>query len=593
MNNLEWNLNDIFKNEEELENAIQELYKLIEVINETKGKLANNVDEVIKCYTTLDKALNLHEKIYAYAMLKYHKDMSNQESMKLYKRIEKITAEFSEVESFISPEMSKIDDNKLEKYLQNDKLKSFEKIIRDIIKEKKHILDEQVESALAKYSEVFSVSENAYDVFTNAEFDYNDVKDENRNNLKMSEALYGKYMTKKDRILRKNAYEEICSIYKKYINTITELYLSRVKYSTITANLRGYKSSLDSATNKDDSNLEVYNTLLKSVNKNMKLIHEHMELKREILNVDKLHLYDIYYNPLKKNDENLEYEKAKEIVLEALKPMGDDYVEQVKHGFENNWVDVYEKENKMTGGYNMGVYSVHPFILLNYMNTMRDASTIAHEFGHAMHSFNSTKSQNYMNSNYTIMVAEVASTVNEILFANYLINNEKDEEKRNVLINDQLDLIRSTLIVQTLFSEFEKNVHEKIEQGIPLNSEELSNIYNELLEKYYGDSTIIDENSKYTWARIPHFYRCFYVYKYATGITAAIVIASKILSGEIGYVDRYKEMLSFGGSKDSLSLLKMVDVDLEKEETYDIAFKYFEKNLNELKNSHKKHNNDI
>ena len=309
-----------------------------------------------------------------------------------------------------------------------------------------------------------------------------------------------------------------------------------------------------------------------------------MELKRKMLNVEKVHLYDIYYNPLQKDDENLDYEKAKELVLKALSPMGNDYVEIVKYGFNNNWVDVYEKENKMNGGYNMGVYSVHPFILLNYMNTMRDASTIAHEFGHAMHSYYATKSQNYINSNYTIMVAEVASTVNEILFANYLINNESDEQKRKTLINDQLDLIRATLIVQTLFSEFEKNIHEKVEQGVALNSEDISNIYEDLLKKYYGESSVIDENSKYTWARVPHFYRCFYVYKYATGITAAIVIASKILAGEQGYVEKYKKMLSLGGSKDSLSLLKMVDVDLEKEETYNIAFKYFEKNLNELKN---------
>ena len=580
----EWNLEEIFENEVELENAINELYKLIDVIKETKGKLSLSCDEVVKCYTNLDKALNLHEKIYAYAMLKYHKDMSNQDNLKLYKRIEKLTAEFSEVESFISPEMSKIENSKLENYLEDKRLNEFEKIIKDIIKEKNHILSEEVEQVLAKYSEVFSVSENAYDVFTNAEFEYKDIKDENGNVLKMSEALYGKYMAKKDRILRENAYKEMCSIYKKYINTITELYLSRVKYSTITAKLRGYESSLDSATNKDDSNLNVYNTLLKSVNKNMDLIHEHMEVKRHLLNLDKVHLYDIYYNPLKEEEENLEYEKAKELVLNSLNVMGEDYTQIINHGFENNWVDVYEKENKMNGGYNMGVYSVHPFILLNYMNTMRDASTIAHEFGHAMHSYYATQKQNYMNSNYTIMVAEVASTVNEILFANYLIKNENDEQKKKVLINEQLDLIRSTLIVQTLFSEFEKNVHEKIEKGIALNAEEISNIYEELLKKYYGETTIIDEESKYTWARIPHFYRCFYVYKYATGITSAIVIASKILAGEDGFVEKYKEMLSLGGSKDSLTLLKMVDVDLEKEETYEVAFKYFEQNLNELKN---------
>lgn len=583
MDKLSWNLEDIFKNEEELEIAINNLKEIFQKVKSTKGKLAESSDQIYKCYKNLEDGLALHEKVYAYAMFKYHQNLGNQEAIKLFKRIEALTAELSKIESFVSPEVSQIPIEILEKYLKEERMKPYEKTIRDIIKEKSHILGKDVEEALASYSEVFSVSDNAFDVFTNSEFDYNDVIDENGNILKMSEALYGKYMSMKDRTLRKNAYSEICSIYKKYINTLSELYLSRVKYSCITAKLRGYKSSLDSATNKDDSNLKVYETLLNSVNKNMNLVYEHLNLKKKMLNLDEMHLYDIYYNPLQENDENIEYEEAKELVLKALSVMGDEYVKKVSYGFEHNWVDVYEKENKMTGGYNMGVYGVHPFILLNYMNTMRDVSTIAHEFGHAMHSYYANSKQNYLNSNYTIMVAEVASTVNEILFANYLINNEKDINKKKMLINEQLDLIRSTLIVQTQFSEFEKNVHEKIENGEALNSENLSNIYQNLLEKYYGDTTVIDENSKYTWSRIPHFYRCFYVYKYATGITSAIVIANKILSGEKGYVKKYLNMLSLGGSKDSLSLLKMVDVDLEKEETYKQAFKYFEKNLKELK----------
>lgn len=583
MDKLSWNLEDIFKNEEELEIAINNLKEIFQKVKSTKGKLAESSDQIYKCYKNLEDGLALHEKVYAYAMFKYHQNLGNQEAIKLFKRIEALTAELSKIESFVSPEVSQIPIEILEKYLKEERMKPYEKTIRDIIKEKSHILSKDVEEALASYSEVFSVSDNAFDVFTNSEFDYNDVIDENGNILKMSEALYGKYMSMKDRTLRKNAYSEICSIYKKYINTLSELYLSRVKYSCITAKLRGYKSSLDFATNKDDSNLKVYETLLNSVNKNMNLVYEHLNLKKKMLNLDEMHLYDIYYNPLQENDENIEYEEAKELVLKALSVMGDEYVKKVSYGFEHNWVDVYEKENKMTGGYNMGVYGVHPFILLNYMNTMRDVSTIAHEFGHAMHSYYANSKQNYLNSNYTIMVAEVASTVNEILFANYLINNEKDINKKKMLINEQLDLIRSTLIVQTQFSEFEKNVHEKIENGEALNSENLSNIYQNLLEKYYGDTTVIDENSKYTWSRIPHFYRCFYVYKYATGITSAIVIANKILSGEKGYVKKYLNMLSLGGSKDSLSLLKMVDVDLEKEETYKQAFKYFEKNLKELK----------
>ncbi len=294
-------------------------------------------------------------------------------------------------------------------------------------------------------------------------------------------------------------------------------------------------------------------------------------------------MYDVYVNTLDVENKKIEYEEAKELVLAGLAPMGTEYTKMLKHAFENNWLDVYTENNKMSGAYSMGIHSVHPFVLLNYINSSRDVSTIAHELGHSMHSFYASKNQNAINANYTIMVAEVASTVNEILLANYLINKETDNKKKMALINEQLDMIRETLIRQSMFAEFEKEVHSKIELGESLTSDNLNDIYFCLVKKYFGDSCIIDDEIKYEWARIPHFYSCFYVYKYATGITSAIVIASKILAGEEGYVEKYINMLSQGGAKDSLSLLRMVDVDLEKEETYEKALEYFKKNLETLK----------
>ena len=308
-----------------------------------------------------------------------------------------------------------------------------------------------------------------------------------------------------------------------------------------------------------------------------------MNLKAKLLNKEKVHMYDVYVNTLDVENKEIEYEEAKKIVLEGLSPMGEEYINQLKHAFENNWLDVYTNDNKMSGAYSMGIHAVHPFVLLNYINTSRDVSTIAHELGHSMHSFYASKRQNAINANYTIMVAEVASTVNEILLANYLINKETDVNKKMALINEQLDMIRATLIRQSMFAEFEKEVHSKVEAGESLTSDNLNDIYYKLVEKYFGESCIIDEEIKYEWARIPHFYSCFYVYKYATGITSAIVIASKILSGEEGYVEKYINMLSMGGAKDSLFLLRMVDVDLEKEETYKEAFKYFKEKLETLK----------
>jgi len=578
-----WNLKEIFENEEELEKGIKELYSLIGKIKSFKGKLNNSVDEMFECYNTLENALSLHERLYGYAMLKYHQDMSNQESIKLYKRLEMLTTEFAEAESFISPEISKIDDARLEEYLQDERMEEFEKSIRDIMKEKKHILSEELEEVFAKYSEIFSSSENTYDIFTNTEFEYPSIKDDDGTELKMSSALYSQYLMSKSENIRKQAFESMYSLYKKHINTITELYLARVKQRVISSNIRKYESSLDSATNHDDSNVQVYETLLKEINKNLNLNHEYIELKAKLLGKEKVNMYDVYVNTLDVEDKKIEYKEAMQTVLDALKPMGDAYINQLKFAFENNWLDVYAKDNKMSGAYSMGIHSVHPFVLLNYINSSRDVSTIAHELGHAMHSFYASKAQNAINANYTIMVAEVASTVNEILLANYLINKETDNKKKMALINEQLDMIRATLIRQSMFAEFEKEVHSKIEQGESLTSENLNNIYFELVKKYFGESCIIDEEIKYEWARIPHFYSCFYVYKYATGITSAIVIASKILAGEEGYVEKYINMLSQGGAKDSLTLLRMVDVDLEKEETYEKAFEYFKNNLEELK----------
>lgn len=584
MENYEWNLEEIFRNENELEEAIIKLYREIENIKKYKGVLGESSDNVLKCYQNLTVLLELEETIYAYAMLKYHQDMSNSNSIKLYKRVEKIVTDLSSAVSFISPELSGLEEGKLEQFLEeNEALRTeFNKTIQDIIKEKKHILSAEVEEVLANYSDIFSASENAYDIFTNTEFEYPSIKGENGEDLEVTDALFSRYLSDKNPNIRKQAFESVYSLYKKHINTITELYLTRVKAKIINSKLRKYKSSLDLATSGDDSTVEVYDTLLKVVNKNLNLNYDYMETKRKLLNIDNLHVYDVYVNALEEEPKNIPYEEGKQIVLNALDIMGKDYIDTVKYALDHNWVDVFEKKNKMSGGYSMGVHNVHPYILLNYINTSRDVSTLAHELGHTMHSFYASKNQNIINANYTIMVAEVASTVNEILLANYLINKETDKTKKAVLINEQLDMIRATLIRQSMFAEFEKEVHAKIEANESLTSENLNDIYYALVKKYFGENVIADEEIKYEWARIPHFYRCFYVYKYATGITSAIVIANKILNHEPGYVEKYINMLSLGGAKSSLELLKMVDIDLEKEDTYEIAFNYFRKNLEEL-----------
>ena len=578
-----WDLTHIYNSKEDVYKSIEEAYNLLEQIKVYKGKLKDNSDNIYNVFSVYEKILCLIEKIYGYAMLEFHRDMSNLDAMKLYKKLENLLTESSEIVSFISPELSEMSEESLNGLLQEERFNPYRVEIKDIIKQKKHILSKEIEEVLAKYASTFNTSENVFDILTNTEFEFPKAEDSKGNLLEMSEGLFGKYLKGNDEVLRKNAYNSIYSLYKKHVNSISELYLSRVKTRCITSKLRNYSSSLEAATEADDSNINVYNTLVKEVNNNLYINHDYMKLKAKLLGKEKIHSYDMSVNTLDVEDTNIEYEDAKKIVLDALKPMGEDYVEKLKFAFDNRWLDVYERKNKMTGGYNMGVYGVHPYILLNYVKSLRDVSTIAHELGHAMHSMYSSENQNVFNSGYTIMVAEVASTVNEILLANYLIDKETDPKKKAALITEQLDLIRATLIEQTKLAEFEENVHKRVEEGETLTADNLNEIFFELVKKYAGEALEPEEESKYVWARIPHFYRCFYVYKYATGIASAIVIANKILSGEPGYVEKYKNMLSLGRTKDSIELLRMVDVDLENEETYRQAFKYYENSLNKLK----------
>ena len=569
-NSLEWNLSDIYNSNEEINQDFKEIYSGIEKIKKYKGTFKDSSENVASCYKLLEYLLELEEKIYGYAMLNYHRDMSNKEAIKLYKRAEKMGTDFSVSTSFIEPELSSLEDGVLEKYLEENEIlnKEFNKSIKDIIKNKKHILQQNIEETLAEYIEVLGSSENIYDVLTNIEFEYPSIIGKNGEKLKVTDGLFSIYLKDLDQNIRKQAFDSVYSLYRKHINSITEMYLSRVKARCISSKLRKYKSSLEAAVEADDSNVIVYKTLIDNVNKNLSLNYEYLELKKKLLNIKKIHVYDVYANPLEEGKSEILYSEGKKIVLDALEIMGKDYINNVKFAMENGWIDVEERQNKMSGGYSMGIHTVHPYILLNYVNSSRDVSTLAHELGHTMHSYYASKSQNIINANYTIMIAEVASTVNEILLANYLINKETDRKKKAALINDQLDTIRATLFRQTMFAEFEMEVHEKIENGESLTSEDLNNIYLNLVKKYFGKDVEIDDTIKYEWARIPHFYRCFYVYKYATGITSGVAIATKILEKEPNYIKRYIDMLSKGGKEGSLELLNSVDVSFKIDFTF-------------------------
>ena len=579
-----WNLQDIFKNQEEFNKEKLEIQNILKEIKTYQEKLCDTSDNLYNCYRLYEQALEKFEKVYSFGMLTYHLDMSNQEGIKLFKDVENLGTEFSVATSFITPEITYADETKIQNYLKNDeRLTKYSRDIKDILEKKKHVLSKEEENLLANLSEIISSPENTFDMLTNVEFKFGNLNDENGEEVELTDSNYTLYLKSQNQNVRKQAFNLMYKKYSEFINTITEMYIANVKVKSKTAKLRKYNSSLEKAVDNDDASINVYNSLIEAIDENISANYEFLKLKRKMLNLPELHMYDLYVNPCEQGKDEITFEEAKQEVLNALQVLGEQYTNKLEEAFDNNWIDVYAKPNKRGGAYSMGVYGVHPFVLTNFVNSKRDVSTIAHELGHSMHSYYSNKEQGVIDANYTIMVAEVASTVNEILLADYQINHEQDKKKKAELLYELLEMIRATFFRQAMFAEFEKIVHEKIENGVMLSSDDLNDIYYKLNQEYFGEAVEIDEQIKYEWARIPHFYSDFYVYKYATGVSAAIAIATKILNKEPGFVEKYIELLKQGCSKKSIDLLKMVDVDLESKDTYKCTIEFYNRKINELK----------
>lgn len=579
-----WNLEDIYSDSKSLEDDFSNVSLMLNDIAKWKEKLGNSASNLFECYNALEKIEKIIIKIDAYATLKYHQNMADGDSFKLYKKMENLLNDYMSATSFITPEVTNISEEKINKFLnENENLRKYQRILEKIMEKKKHVLSKEAQFVLSKYSTVLGSFDNIYTMLCDVDFKFGTVTNEDGKKINLTHGTYTNLLGSSNINVRKEAFNKMYEKYKEYINTITENYLACVKSDTISASLRKYGSSLEKAVDSEDSTIQVYNSLVKAVNDNININHEYMKLKKDMLGLDELHMYDVYVNPLEKNKRKYTFEDAKKIVKSALSPLGKEYLKIIDVAMENRWIDVYEKENKYSGGYSMGVYGVHPYILLNYTDDIESVSTLAHELGHTMHSYYSSKTQDIFNSDYTIMVAEVASTVNEILLAEYQIKNEKDKCVKASIINSLIDRIRATLVRQTMFAEFEKLVHEKVESGDNLSPDEICNEYYLLNQKYFGKDVISDEYIKYEWARIPHFYRPFYVYKYATGISSAIFIATNLLKGDEEYKEKYINMLKCGGSKDSLDLLRSVGVDLETSTPVDNAFLYYKNKIEELK----------
>ena len=415
-----WKLADLYKDTEDFHAAVKTMRADLKDIETYKGRLCESSENLYQCYALYEKLLINFDKIYSYGMFSYHLNMANQEGIKLFKEVENLSSEFSTATSFITPEITFTDEKIIHTYLSEDKrLQPYARDIKDILEEKKHILSKEEENLLANYSEVFSGPENIYDILTNAEFKFGTLTNEEGKEVELTDATYTKYLKSQNIEVRKQAFHLMYKKYSEYINTITEMYLSNVKQTVITSRLRKYTSSLERATIHDDATIKVYEALMKGVNDGLEINHEFISLKRKLLNMKEMHIYDIYVNPFQEEEDKISFEDAKKEVLDALAILGKEYTALLNEAFENHWIDVYEKPNKRGGAYSSGVYGVHPFVLMSFTGNKRDVGTIAHELGHSIHSYYSNKTQNIIDANYTIMVAEVASTVNEILLNEY------------------------------------------------------------------------------------------------------------------------------------------------------------------------------
>ncbi|HET6261306.1 MAG TPA: oligoendopeptidase F, partial [Chloroflexia bacterium] len=482
-----------------------------------------------------------------------------------------------------NPELLEVGQEKVEGFMQESEgLKLYAHLFDDLFREKEHMLSGPEEAILAAASDMAGGANQIYDMLTEADLKYGNITDEEGREIELTHGRYLRYIRSADRRVRQDVFHKLLGAYQRYRNTIAASYSTQVKTDIFYARTRKYNSALEAALFKDNIPASVYENLISAVHDKMHLMDRYMALRKRVLGVDELHMYDLHVPLVPEVDASIQYGKAVEMVEEALSPLGEEYSAAAKEGFRSRWTDVYETPNKSSGAYSWGVYGVHPFMLLNYQDTLYDVFTLAHEMGHSMHTYYSFASQPYIYSNYTLFVAEVASTLNEELLGHYLLKNTDDKAVKLAVVNHSLEQFRTTLYRQTMFAEFEKIAHERAEAGESLTADLLSEIHYDLNVRYHGRNVEVDKEIAIEWARIPHFYRSFYVYKYATGISAAVALSQQILNEGQPAVDRYLTFLSSGGSDYSVNLLRDAGVDVASPAPVNQALELFEKRLGEM-----------
>ena len=577
-----WNIDLMYSNKESIEKDIEKVKSYINNIKQYKGKLSQSKENMYEALNVYEKASQLLQNLYVYTHMKQHEDTRINENQAMATKTDMLSTELSTASSYMIPEIISIDESKLKAYLEDEKLSFYKKYIDEILRDKPHTLSEKEEEILAAVSNLTSVPENSYDMLSYADMEFPEIENKDGETVKLTHSNFSTFLKSKKSKVRKNAFEAMYKTYDKYKNTFASMLYGGIKSEIFYSKARKYESALYASLFKDNISVDVYNNLIKAVDENLDTLNRYVDIKKKFLNLDEIHMYDLYVPLTESFDMKIPYEEAQEIILNALKPLGEEYLGLIKKAFNENWIDVYENEGKQGGAYSWGSYDSHPYILMNYKDDLNSLFTLIHELGHSMHSYYSKKTQPYLYSGYKIFVAEVASTLNELLLINYLLEKADSKEERIYLLNYYLEQFRTTVYRQTMFAEFEKLTHANVESGNPLTAKEFTDIYYDLNKKYYGNSTIVDEQIGLEWARIPHFYSNFYVYKYATGFFAASALSQKILTEGQAAVDKYIEFLKSGGSDYPLNQLRDAGVDMEKKESVDKALEVFKELVDKL-----------
>lgn len=576
-NKYKWKVEDIFPSDEAWEKSFSQAEKMID-FSEFEGKLGDR--QIMVRFTQKDQETSKKlERLHLYAHMRHDEDTRIAKYTAMQSRAMSLIIKYSSAIAFVQPELTALPEETLKSYAADPALNDYDYFFRQIIKDKPHILSAQEEKLLAMGGEVYSQFQNVFSMIDNADIQLGEVTDSEGNTIALTHGVYGVILHGEDRDLRKKAFERYYQAYISLTNTIAATYYGNVKKDVFLTQARKYPSCLARALSNEDVDVSVYNNLIAAVNDSLPSMHRYIALRKKMLGLEEQHMYDIYAPLVGDAELKLPYEKACDLVIEGLAPLGKEYQALLRKGFDEGWVDVCETAGKRSGAYSTGIYGIHPFALLNYQQTTHDVFTIAHEMGHSLHTYFSNTNQPYAKADYRIFVAEVASTVNEVLLLKHILSTTEDPALKKYLLNYYLDTIRTTLHRQTMFAEFEAIAHEMVEKGQPLTSENLCEVYLGLNKKYYGDSIVHDKEIAYEWSRIPHFYTSFYVYKYSTGIISAISIANRILREGESAVKDYMAFLSSGGSNDPVSLLKLAGVDLTKKEVFDNAMKEFDEVL--------------